>query len=265
MELELRNRFIEKYDELVIWSLDSDPKLNIEEIQILVLDILDWRKNISWDKKIIKFISESLNNNLPINWLTWEILFNIFWEEFVYNDLDKEEKENMQKEQFVSEYRYALFNSKLHNSKEDVIELYASIFLWNEIDNNVDSLAIFISKALDMNLPINWITWDLLTEAYSIMIPWVKTYKQSFVIPDFDLNVMNWTYFAYWDKMLVFNEWKMIFCDISLCDKAYIKKHNDLAIKRCMPQINVNYNTSKRFLELVINECSNYINNKEIN
>lgn len=175
MELELRNRFIEKYDELVIWSLDSDPKLNIEEIQILVLDILDWRKNISWDKKIIKFISESLNNNLPIN----------------------------------------------------------------------------------------WITWDLLTEAYSIMIPWVKTYKQSFVIPDFDLNVMNWAFFSYWDKMLVFNEWKMILCDISSCDKAYIKKYNDLAIKKCLPQINVNYNTWKRFLQHVVIECSNYINKKK--
>ncbi|NDK08942.1 hypothetical protein EOM39_06930 [Candidatus Gracilibacteria bacterium] len=175
MELELRNRFIEKYDELVIGSLDSDPKLNIEEIQILVLDILDGRKNISGDKKIIKFISESLNNNLPIN----------------------------------------------------------------------------------------WITGDLLTEAYSIMIPGVKTYKQSFVIPDFDLNVMNGAFFSYGDKMLVFNEGKMILCDISSCDKAYIKKYNDLAIKKCLPQINVNYNTGKRFLQHVVIECSNYINKKK--
>lgn len=263
MDLELRNRFIEKYDEFVIWSLDSDPKLNIEEIQIVVLDILNWRKNILWDKKLIKFISESLDNNLPINWLTWEILFNIFWEEFVDNDLDEVEKENRQKEMFVSEYRYALFNSKLHNSKEDVIELYASIFLWNEIDNNVDSLAIFISKVIESNIPINWLTWELLTEAYKIILPWVKTYKQDFVITDFDLNVMNWTYFSYWDKMLVFNGWKMILCDISSCDKAYIKKYNDLAIKKCLPQINVNYDTWKRFLQHVVIECSNYINNKK--
>jgi hypothetical protein len=46
--------------------------------------------------------------------------------------------------------------------------------------------------------------------------------------------LMNWTSFIYWNKMLVFADWKMLYCDISKCDKSIITNKNDYTIKKYM-------------------------------
>lgn len=257
MDITKKDKFKEVYDDILIEKI-LNSSLDIESVQEIVLDILDNNKQLNYNDKLVWFIKNAIENWEPLNWLTWEMLFNIFWQEFenIFKDKDTIEKEK--RDNFISDYRNALFYSNLYNTKTDVMNIVSRVLFNDNTLDEKDSLTSFIKKSLNNWVPINHLTWDELTEAFTVNIPWVKIISDRVTIKDLDLNLMNWTSFIYQNKMLVFEDWKMFYCDISKCDKSNIINNNDHTIKRCMHFMNENYKISKRIMEVLVEQCKGF-------
>ena len=248
MDIREKEIFEYLYDNVLIeTTLVSSAK----EVQDLVQKVIEKNEQLDYSENLVSFIKVALEE-VPLNWLTWEILLNSFWQEYISNDVDDEVIESLKREKFVSDYRLALFHSKIYNTKDDVIDVAIKILNWDiDIDKD-DTLVIFIKNALDSWYVINNLTWEELSDAFNIIIPWINVISDSCTIGNIDLNLMNWTSFIYKNRMLVFDNWKMFYCDISNCDKSHIINKNDSAIKKYMQLIWKKYEESRLCIESIV-------------
>lgn len=255
MDITNKSEFTEVYDDILI---ETNQVSSVEWVQNLVLKVLEDNKQIDYNNDLVLFIKKALDTWVPINWLTWEVLFNIFWQEFddVFEDNDK--KEIKKRERFISEFRTALFYSNIYSTKDDIGDIVLRVLSDDKYLDTNDSLVNFIKKALDNWVPINNLTWDELSEALNVLIPWVKIISDRVTIKDFDLNLMNWTSFIYWSKMLVFVDWKMLYCDISMCNRSCITNNNEYTIRKYMQYLKEDYKISKRVMELIVEQCNGF-------
>ncbi len=167
--------------------------------------------------------------------------------------------EEYDRDRFVFEYRKALFWNVTYKNIEDVRKLICSVLLWEKINDNSDPLVVFLNKYLDKWTPLNRLTWEELSEAFEIKIPWVKILSDSMYVDENLLKVLDWNKYIEWKRMLFFTNWKMLYCDISSCDKELLLNSNGNAIrvvKNFLEEFNWSTKmTSKEILDSIISQC----------
>lgn len=168
-------------------------------------------------------------------------------------------EEDYDKEEFISEYRKALFWNKTYKSVEEVRSLICSVLNWEEIVNSNDSLITFLNNCLDQWVPINRLTWEELFEAFEIQIPWAKVISDSMYLDEELLQVLDWKKYVQWQRMLFFTNWKMLYCDVSDCDNWLLLKSNSETIrtvKKFLKEAKWSIRENpKEMLDSIISQC----------
>ncbi len=168
-------------------------------------------------------------------------------------------EEEYNKDEFVLEYRKALFWNTTYENIEDVRNLICSILSWEKKNDNSDPLIVFLNKCLDDGTPLNRLTWEELSEAFEIKIPWVKILSDSMYVDEDLSKVLDWKKYVEWKRMLFFTNWKMLYCDISSCDKWVLPNSNGNAIrivKNFLEEFKWSTEmTPKEILDSIISQC----------
>ncbi len=169
---------------------------------------------------------------------------------------------DIEKWDFISLYISALENSRCYWVIDSVRSLVADLLDNKDIWNENDSLIVFLKKGLDLNIPLTWLLWAELEEAFEIRIAWVKIIADIIGLTRPKLSkTLVWSKFIMSNYMLVFNSDKIIFCDVSNCDIEWLKKrYNQEAINKVEKNIRKNSSLdlqieAKWILEALIREC----------
>ncbi|MDD3302944.1 MAG: hypothetical protein PHN31_05275 [Candidatus Gracilibacteria bacterium] len=241
-------------DEYFISICYSDLAGCVSGIQNLVCDILNSGKYKDSQDSLALFINNALEANVPLNWLTGELLYDNLGEKYIPFDYYSENKEEIENEQFVSSYRNALYYSKLHSCKDDVFDVVSKVLLKDDTLDYNDSLVIFIKNSLMLNNSITFLTGNKLNEAYRVILPGVKIITDAIKL---DINVNNFEglNFVYENYMLVFSEGKIIYCDISNCDKSHIVDKNDQTFNVYKKILNLDDKMTEQFIKELFEQC----------
>ncbi len=177
--------------------------------------------------------------------------------------LEEYDMEDLDKEIFISEYRTALFWNKTYKSVEEVRSLIWSILNWKKRKNN-DKLVVFIKQCLNEWVPINKLTWEELFEAFEVQIPWIKVISDQMYLDENLLEVLEWKKFVKGQRMLLFTNWKMLYCDVSDCDDWLLLNSNSetiKAVKKFLKKAKWDINeTPKKILESIVSKCRSFSN-----
>lgn len=242
--------FREEYEQHI---LESHIASSVDLVQEIVMGVLTDDKKVIENDKLAEFIKSSLDNWVPLNWINWEILYEIFWKPY-YKDFQYEKvKENLLKEAFISWYREALYYSKLYKTKEDVIDIILKIINNDESLDYKDSLVSFIKQSLDNWVLISKLTWDELEEALYIKIPWIKIIS-AMSIGNIKTELLDWLNYVEWDYMILGKDWNLFFCDVSKCNKSTIWNDNENSIRIYMEATKKNYEKADKEMKRIMEQ-----------